>query len=143
MAKRPNKGELARMRVMSEMGVTPTAISKKIGRSHHTVKKYLDSDVFREPDIKAMVEKIKENEVQDLYLLGAKARYRLHQQLDDDEKAIPAIPLVAIADRFFNQRRLLEGASTSNIHSWTALVKASHKLDEPKDITPGTAPEEK
>jgi hypothetical protein len=42
-----------------------------------------------------MVESIKEKELSDLYLLGAKGRSRLHEQLDKgDSTMIPTIALV-------------------------------------------------
>ena len=60
--RKPNKKELAQMKVMSDLGLSPTAIAGKLGRSHNTVIKYLDSDVYNDPAIGGIVEKIKENE---------------------------------------------------------------------------------
>src|SRR5262249_48183825 len=76
--KKPDKKELAQMKVMSDLGASPTAIAQKLGRSHHTVIKYLESDVYNDSTISVIVEKIKENEINDLYVLGAKARKNLH-----------------------------------------------------------------
>src|SRR5262247_4612883 len=103
--RRPNKKELAKMKVMSDLGLSATAIAEKLGRSHNTVIKYLDSDVYNDPAISVIAEKIKENEINDLYLLGAKGRKRL----------------------MFQQRRLLEGKSTENIGSITRLINESHE----------------
>ena len=87
--------------------------------------KYLESDVYDDPAISKIVEKIKENEINDLYLLGAKGRKRLHELVDrGDSKMIETIALV---DRVFQQRRLLEAKSTENIGSITRLINESHE----------------
>ncbi len=64
--KRPNKKELAQMKALEEMGKSPSAIARRMGKSHHTVIKYLDSDVFNDLDIRGMVSRIKEREIDDL-----------------------------------------------------------------------------
>ena len=112
------------MKVMHDLGVSPTAIAKRLGKSHNTVIKYLDSDVFNDPSISQIVERIKEKELSDLYLLGAKARKNLHTMLDQGKGGM--IPTVALMDRSFQQRRLLEGRSTENIHNLTAIIQAVH-----------------
>ena len=112
------------MKVMHDLGVSPTAIAQRLGRSHNTVIKYLDSDVFNDPSISQIVERIKEKELSDLYLLGAKARKNLHTMLDQGKGGM--IPTVALMDRSFQQRRLLEGRSTENIHNLTAIIQAVH-----------------
>ena len=122
--RKPDKKELARMKVMHDLGVSPTAIAQRLGRSHNTVIKYLDSDVFNDPSISQIVEQIKEKELSDLYLLGAKARKNLHTMLDQGKGGM--IPTVALMDRSFQQRRLLEGRSTENIHNLTAIIQAVH-----------------
>lgn len=112
------------MKVMHDLGVSPTAIAERLGRSHNTVFKYLDSDVFNDPSISQIVERIKEKELSDLYLLGAKARKKLHTMLDQGKGGM--IPTVALMDRSFQQRRLLEGRSTENIHNLTSIIQAAH-----------------
>src|SRR5215510_373094 len=123
--RRPNKKELAKMKVMSDLGLSPTAIAEKLGRSHNTVIKYLDSDVYNDPTISEIVEKIKENEINDLYLLGAKGRKRLHELVDKGDSKM--IETIALVDRVCQQRRLLEGKSTENILSITRLIQQSHE----------------
>ncbi|MBI3001857.1 MAG: helix-turn-helix domain-containing protein [Deltaproteobacteria bacterium] len=125
---KPTKTELARMKAMHDLGLSPTAIAKKIGRSHNTVSKYLRSEVYNDPQISQLVERIKEKEVQDLYLLGGKARARLHELLDEGNTKV--IETVALMDRSFQQRRLLEGNSTANIGLLSALVEAAHRRDK-------------
>ena len=121
---KPNKKELARMKAMHDLGVSPTAIAAKMEKSHNTVIKYLNSEVYNDPDIAEMVERIKEKELEDLTLLGAKARKNLHTMLDQGKGGM--IPTVAVMDRSFQQRRLLEGNSTENIANLTAIIQAVH-----------------
>src|SRR3990167_4122769 len=117
---KPTKRELARMKVMHEIGESPTAIARRLGRSHNTILKYLRSEVFTDPDISQMVAQIKEKETADLYLIGGKARQRIHELLDGGK--MRPIEAVATMDRAFQQRRLLEGQSTVNLNSLSALV---------------------
>ena len=119
------------MKVMSELGVSPTAIAGKLGKGHHTIIKYLQSDVFTDPTIKEIVKKIRDTELNDLYLLGAKGRQRLHELLDSEEK-VQMIPTVALVDRTFQQRRLLEGRSTVNLGLKTQLVLRADQEDQPQ-----------
>ncbi len=131
--KRPTKNELAKMKVMSDVGLTPTTIAGKLGKSHHTVIKYLQSDVYTDPSIGKMIERIKEKETQDLYVLGAKGRQRLHELLDEGKAQM--IPTIALVDRTFQQRRLLEGKSNVNISLKTQLVEAAHRQNDTKNDT--------
>jgi len=108
---RPNKKELARMKALQEIGITPTSIARKMGRSHHTVIKYLDSDVYNDPDIRSLVDRIKEKEINDLYLLGAKARHRLHKLLDEGDTK--AIETTAIMDCWRRSKRAEYGGGGS------------------------------
>jgi hypothetical protein len=121
--RKPDKKELARMKAMNELGESPTSIADRMGRSHNTVIKYLESDVYNDPAIAEMVEKIKEKELEDLYLLGAKGRHRLHQLLDQGKSTM--IPTIALVDRTFQQRRLLEGNSTANIHTLSKVIESA------------------
>jgi predicted transcriptional regulator len=125
---KPTKKELARMKVMHELGVSPTAIAKRMGRSHNTIQKYLKSEIYSDPEIGKYVDKIREKELEDLYLLGGKARARLHELLDGGNTKV--IETIALMDRAFQQRRLLEGRSTENINSLTAIIMAAHERDE-------------
>jgi len=124
---KPTKKELAQMKALSDLGLTPTAVAKLVGRSHHTVIKYLDSEVYNDPEIGAIVSRIKEKEAQDLSLLGAKARKWLHVMLD--EGRFKPIETIALMDRAFQQRRLLEGVSTENI-SLHVLVQEMERKRE-------------
>ena len=127
----PTKNELARFKVMSDLGLTPNAIGTKTDRDPKTVRKYLQSDVYNDPEIMRMVDIIKEKEVADLYLLGAKARNRLHELLDEGNTKV--IETTAVMDRSFQQRRLLEGQSTENIHTLHADIAAIKALEREKN----------
>ena len=69
-----------------------------------------------------MVDIIKEKEIADLYLLGAKARNRLHELIDEGNTK--ALETTAVMDRSFHLRRLLEGQSTENIVSVHVAIAA-------------------
>lgn len=131
----PTKTELAQFKAMSDLGLTAHAIAVKTDRDPKTVRKYLQSDVYLDPDIMRMVDVIKEKEVSDLYLLGAKARKRLHELLDEGETK--TIETVALMDRSFQQRRLLEGQSTENlahIHSDIMAIKEAQQEQGREDV---------
>lgn len=110
---------------MSDMGISNWSIAKRMLRGHHTIKKYLNSDIFNDPDIDKMVERIKETETTDLYMLGVKARRNLHVLADAGKMRL--IENFALLDRVFQQRRLLEGKSSVNIGLKTQLVFAAHR----------------
>lgn len=142
---RPNKKELARMKVLADLGEAPTAIANRMNRSHHTIIKYLAEYDFSDPQVKVLIEKIKDRELNDLYLLGAKARNRLHTLLDEGNTK--TIETVALMDRAFQQRRLLEGQSTE-IHDYegtsrrieelkTRLREIERQEAETINVTPG------
>jgi hypothetical protein len=120
------KKELARFKAMDDLGVTPHAIGKKTGRDPKTVRKWLQSEVYNDPDLMRMVDAIKKKELADLYLLGGKARAHLHTLLDGG--GMKAIETVATMDRSFQQRRLLEGQSTSNTLEIRADIMAIRDL---------------
>ncbi len=109
----PTKTELANFKVLEEEGLSPNAIGKVAGRDPKTVRKWLQSDVYQnDPNVRELVEKIREKESEDLVLLGAKARERLHELIPKETKLIP---LVALMDRSFQQVRLLQGKSNVNL----------------------------
>ncbi len=131
--KKPNKKELARMKVLSDMGESNRSIARQLGKGHGTIKKYLNSDVFTNaPEIDRMVEQIKDREVADLTLLGARGRQHIHELLDEGKSTL--IPLIALVDRTFQQRRLLEGKSTVNLNLKMQLVLAAQEQNSGKNV---------
>lgn len=117
----PDKNELARFKAMADLGLTPNAIGKQVGRDPKTVRYYLQSPVYdQDTELQAMIEQIKARELEDLYLLGAKGRKRLHDLLDHGQTKM--IETIALMDRTFQQRRLLEGITTANIGIFSKLI---------------------
>ena len=115
---KPSKSELVQMKVLNNLGNSPSAIAKQMERSHNTVIKYLNSDVYDNPELQELVSIISKRECQELTVIGSKARACQHKYLDavlSGEKEPNPIAVTAIADRGFQQRRLLEGESTDNI----------------------------
>lgn len=128
------------MKAMSDLGLSPTAIARRMGKSHNTVIKYLDSEVYNDPEIGKMVERIREKEIEDLYLLGAKARKCLHDLVDEgDTKPIETI---ALMDRAFQQRRLLEGLSTQNLQGLTKIILEADSYERKYEDRTGEASHE-
>ncbi len=131
----PTKKELAQYKALNDLGLTPNAIAVRANRDPKTVRKYLQSEVYNDPEIMQMVDIIKTKEVNDLYLLGAKARKRLHELLDEGNTK--TIETVALMDRSFQQRRLLEGQSTENVaqlHADIAEIRKQEKEKMEEDI---------
>jgi hypothetical protein len=123
-ARKPDRKELARFKAMFEMGLTPNAIGKKTHRDAKTVRAFLKSPAYQEDaELNEMVDLIKSRELNDLYLLGAKGRHRLHELLDQGQTKV--IETIALVDRTFQQRRLLEGGSTANIGVLTKIMMDS------------------
>jgi len=123
----PTKKELAQFKAMNDLGLTPNAIAVRTKRDPKTIRKYLQSEVYNNPEIASMVDLIKERELNDLYLIGAKARNRLNELLDEGNTK--PIETVAIMDRSFQQRRLLECKSTDNILAVHAIVAKIHEIE--------------
>lgn len=111
------------MLVMHDLGMSPNAIAQKMGRSHNTITKYLNGEICSDAEVTKMVEGIKKTELNDLYHLGAKGRQRLHELLDKGDTSM--IPTIALVDRVFQQRRLLEGQSTQNIATLSRIIEAA------------------
>lgn len=100
-------------------------------------------DQLDSPEIAQLVEKIDKTEAAELSMLGAKARYRLHKILDSEEYKHQPIPLVAIADRFFQQRRALEGkAGSSQVNLFANIVVQAHQAPSIEEVIEVKAKEE-
>jgi len=121
------------MKVLSDMGESNRSIARQLGKGHGTIKKYLNSDVFTNaPEIDRMVEQIKDREVADLTLLGARGRQHIHELLDEGKSTL--IPLIALVDRTFQQRQLLTGKSTVNLNLKMQLVLAAQEQNSGKNV---------
>ncbi len=140
----PTRVELANFRVLDDLGLSGHAIARLAGRDGKTVRKWLKSDVYQEdPKVHELVTLIREKETDDLLLLGAKARARLHELIPKETKIIP---LVATVDRCFQQLRLLQGKSTNNAaHFGSFYLKAEQLKPDYSDdpLTIDATPESK
>ena len=110
---KPDHKEIAQMVVLSRLGLSAVGIGKRMSRSNHTVAKYVQSAVAQSPEVQALIDLITQKEIDDLRLLGAKARNRLHELIDEGKTKM--IETCAVMDRSFQQIRLLEGNSTANL----------------------------
>lgn len=132
---KPKKSELARFRVLQELGHTPNAIGNITGRDPKTVRKWLQSEVYQDPELQKLIDIIKNKEVEQLTLITGKARAVLEQYLNDvlmGNKEPNPISVTAIMDRAFQQVRILEGKSTANISIHSHVQEATKILNELK-----------
>lgn len=100
------------------------------GRSLASIAK--DLDVFKKPlkdrlmntdfqtnEMKALTKALRDTEIDRLMILGQKAQHVLNDDVDKilkgEKEMKNPIPYIAMMDRSFQQRRLLEGESTDNI----------------------------
>jgi len=124
---KPKKTELAKFIALNDLGYSPNAIAKRTDRDPKTIRKYLNSEAINDPDIKIIVQKIKDAELNDLLLLNQKARSNLHKRFDEGSPNV--IESTAVMDRSFLQIRLLENKSTQNINI-NALLDRKKELEK-------------
>ena len=110
---RPKLSEIAAAKALVSTGMSATAVGEALGRDHKTIQRWLASSAVSTPEIEELVQNIKGREMIHLRLLIDKALNHLHVLLD--QGGMRAIETMAVADRCFNMRRLLEGSSTHNI----------------------------
>ena len=121
--KKPPKREQAQMLALHEMGMSDYQVGAIMQRSPHTIKKYCESPMFTDPKFALLVEEYKSKELIDLTSLTISARARLH----DLVPTMAPIEAIALMDRSFQQRRLLEGKSTENISSLRRIITEAHE----------------
>lgn len=126
MAKRPTKVEIAEMKVLFDLGETPKAIARKLGRSHHTVKRYLLMDYENDPELEALVKITKDKQIEMLTEIWTKATNKLSKLLEVETKTIPVI---AAMDRSFQQLRLLQNESTDNLSVRSVVAQLETDAD--------------
>jgi len=120
------------MCVSNQMGKSPTRIAKETERSHHTVIKYISNINFKDPEIQALISRIKEAELNELEKIGGLARSILIDylfQVFEGKKEPNPISVTAILDRTFTQKRLLLGQSTENIDLGAKINQIKEALD--------------
>jgi hypothetical protein len=117
--KQLDKKEIATVHALTKLNYTPYAIQKRTGIDNHTVAKYLATrDAYTDPKFESLVQAICEKEISDLVALTVEARDRLH----DLAPSMNPIEAIALMDRTFQQRRLLQGKSTSNIATLAKII---------------------
>lgn len=133
MGKRPapTKSDIVKMQALHELGNSYRQIGLALNLSGHTVAKYIKQELSPEDKerVKELVEKIRETELEDLTIIGAKARARLHELLDEGK--VRPIEATAIMDRSFQQRQLLQGRATERV---TITALSEEKRRELKEI---------
>lgn len=125
--KKPTKREQAQMLALNELGMGTYEIGEIMGRAPNTIRKYVLSPMFTDPKFAALVEEYKAKELIDLTALNIEARGRLH----DLVPTMTPIEAVALMDKSFQQRRLIEGKSTENIFSLRRIIEDAHKPATP------------
>src|SRR5678815_5210999 len=120
--KMPSKREQAQMLALSDLGLGTYEIGSIMQRSPHTIRKYCQSPMFTDPKFQALVEEYKSKELIDLTALNIESRARLH----DLVPTMTPIEAIALMDKSFTQRRLLEGKSTENIFSLRKIISEAH-----------------
>lgn len=139
--KPPSRKEQAQMLALSELGMGTYEIGEVMGRAPTTIRKYLASPMFQDEKFAALIEDYKAKELIDLTALNIESRARLH----DLVPTMTPIEAIALMDKSFGQRRLLEGKSTENIFSLRRIISEAHepstsshvreeKQDAPKQI---------
>lgn len=111
------------MLALSQLGKKSYEIGALMGRSHNTVAKYIKQPVFTDAKFQKLVEEYKEKEILDLTVLNIEARARLH----DLVPVMTPIESIALMDKSFQQRRLLEGRSTANISTLSRIIQEAHE----------------
>lgn len=122
--KKLNVLEKAEVKALTNLGHSSYGVSKRTGINVGTIEKYLrDQEAYSDPKMMALVEEIQAHEIEDLTVLTVRARARLH----DIANRMNPIEALALMDRSFQQRRLLQGKSTENIATLHKIIIAANK----------------
>ena len=79
----PTKKELAQYKALTDVGLSANAVAVRMERDPKTIRKYLRSDVYKDPEITALVDKIKKKEIAYLYFLGTNSRKHPQGRFDN------------------------------------------------------------
>lgn len=123
--KRLTKKEVAQIAALKALDKSDYEVGMIMGRSPHTVKQYMQSALFTDPKFIQLVEEYKQKELIDLTAINIVARQRIHELLP----TMSPIEAVAVMDRSFQQRRLLEGKSTENVFSLRKIISDAHSVE--------------
>lgn len=125
--KRLTKREVAQIHALKQLDKSDYEVGLIMGRSPHTVKAYMQSELFTDPKFISMVEEYKQKELIDLTAINIASRARIHELIPE----MSPIEAVAVMDRSFQQRRLLEGKSTENVFSLRKIISDAHSVPAP------------
>ncbi len=112
------------MLALNDLGMGTYEIGSLMGRSPHTIRKYVQSPMFTDPKFQELVEEYKSKELIDLTALNIEARARIRDLIP----SMTPIEAIATMDKSFQQRRLLEGKSTENIFSLRKIISDAHEI---------------
>ena len=118
----PSKREQAQMLALHDLDLSNYRVGEIMGRSPHTIKRYCESPMFTDPKFQKLVEEYKSKELIDLTAMNIEARARIHDLIP----TMTPIEAVAVMDKSFQQRRLVEGKSTENIFSLRRIIEDAH-----------------
>lgn len=131
----PTKEEIAAMKVLEEAGYSMRAISRSLNRNFKTVKLYLHDhiELYEDPEIKKLIDKLREIEYDDLETLNFKAKRALHERFD---KGVPPtiIEATAVMDRTWQQKEALRKEMGREIDPEKVMVKIADKKKEIEDL---------
>ncbi len=108
-----------KLKSLLKLKLTGTEIAKRLDVSEATLYRHLRYLKQQASQVKV----IDNTEITDLALLGAKARYKLSEKIE----TMKPIELIALIDRTFQQRRLLQGKSTANVSVLANIIAEAHK----------------
>jgi len=114
------------MVAMHDLGMGTYEIGAAMARAPGTIRKYITSPMFTDPKFQQLIEDYKEKELLDLTTLNIESRARLH----DLVPTMTPIEAIALMDKSFGQRRLLEGKSTENIFSLRKIITEAHSEED-------------
>lgn len=108
-----------KLKKLLKLKLTGTEVAERMDISESTLYRYLKYLRTQESKTK----EIDSTEITDLALLGAKARMQLSEKIE----SMKPIELIALIDRTFQQRRLLQGKSTANVSVLANIIAEAHK----------------
>jgi predicted transcriptional regulator len=117
--KKKLKFDPKKLKSLLAKNLTGKEVAKLVGISEATLYRYTK----HLKENKELVGHVADSELTDLTLLGAKARMRLEEKI----MTMNPIELIALMDRSFQQRRLLEGKSTQNVSILTSIINEAHE----------------
>lgn len=108
-----------KLKRLLKLKISGKEVAERLDVSEATLYRYLN---YLKKQI-LITKEIDSTEITSLALLGAKAR----QKLSSIVETMKPIELIALVDRTFQQRRLLQGKSTANVSVLANIISEAHK----------------